>query len=139
MPDCHRLQWRREAHLHRRAWRKTLNNWHAIARTQASARVTERIGPARRSPQPLRGLTAARQDRSDMSSETQGDRAELRLTRGYVQLCVAPPDADGAKTISLARFGHYDVRLVEFVPANRTERTPIWLELYSHETQCAID
>ena len=53
-----------------------------------------------------------------MSRETQGDGAEPRLTRGYVQLCVAPPDVDGAKTVSLARFGHYDVRLVEFVPAN---------------------
>src|SRR5262245_42108500 len=83
--------------------------------------------------------TAARQERSDMSSETQGDRAELRLARGHVRLCVAPPDAESAKTVSLARFGHYDVRLVEFVPANPTDPTPIWLELYSHETQCAID
>jgi hypothetical protein len=82
---------------------------------------------------------AAREERSDMSSETQGDRAELRLTRGYVQLCVAPPDAEGAKTVSLARFGHYDVRLVEFIPANPNDPTPMWLELYTHETQCAID
>jgi hypothetical protein len=67
------------------------------------------------------------------------DRAELRLTRGYVQLCIAPPDAEGAKTISFARFGHYDVRLIEFMPANPIDPTPIWLELYSHETQCAID
>jgi len=68
----------------------------------------------------------------------QGDRTELRLTRGYVQLSAAPPDLEGAKTVSLARFGHYDVRLVEFVPASATDPTPIWLELYSHETQCAI-
>jgi len=74
-----------------------------------------------------------------MLRETQGDRAELRLTRGYVHLCVAPLDADGAKIVTLARFGHYDVRLVELVPANPTDPASMWLELYSHETQCAID
>jgi hypothetical protein len=31
------------------------------------------------------------------------------------------------------------LRLVEFVSANPTDSTPMWLELYSHETQCAID
>src|SRR5262245_55787074 len=74
-----------------------------------------------------------------MCSETQSNGAELRLTRGYVRLCVAPPDAEGAKTVSLARFGHYDVRLVEFVPDNAADPTPMWLELYSHETQSGID
>jgi hypothetical protein len=74
-----------------------------------------------------------------MSSEHQDNRAEGRLTRGYVQLCVTPPDADGTKIVSIARFGYHDVRVVEFVPTKPTDPTPIWLELYSHETQCAID
>jgi hypothetical protein len=74
-----------------------------------------------------------------MCAETKGDRATQRLTRGYVYLCYAGTDDNGAKTVSLARFGHYDVRLVEFVPTNPTDPTPMWLELYSHETQCAID
>ena len=74
-----------------------------------------------------------------MSRETQGDGAELRLTRGYVQLCVAPPDVDGAKTVSFARFGDYEVRLVEFVRARPTDPTPMWLKLYNHQTQSGID
>jgi hypothetical protein len=32
-----------------------------------------------------------------------GDRAELRLTRGYVHLCHAPADRNGVDTVSLAR------------------------------------
>jgi hypothetical protein len=73
------------------------------------------------------------------STQTDDDCAELRLTQGYVRICVAPPNADGVKTVSLARFGHYDVRLLEFVPEKPTEPTPIWLELYNHETRCGID
>ena len=67
-----------------------------------------------------------------MCAETTGDRAKLRLTRGSVYLCHARADGNGAKTVSLARFGDYDVRLVEFVRARPTDPTPMWLELYSH-------
>jgi hypothetical protein len=38
-----------------------------------------------------------------MYGDIRGDRAELRLTRGYVHLCHAPADRNGAKTVSLAR------------------------------------
>jgi hypothetical protein len=74
-----------------------------------------------------------------MCRETRGDSAELRLTRGYVHLCHVPADTNGAKTVSLARFGNYDVRLIEFVRTRPTDATPMWLELYSHQTQLAID
>ena len=74
-----------------------------------------------------------------MSRETQDDAPRWRLTRGYVQICVTPPDANGTKIVSLARFGYYDVRLVEFAPTKPADHTPMWLELYSHQTQCAID
>ena len=74
-----------------------------------------------------------------MCRESSDDRAELRLTRGYVELGVVPADHHGAKTVSLARFGEYEVRLVEIVPANRADATPMWLELYSHETQSGMD
>jgi len=38
-----------------------------------------------------------------MCGEIRGDHAELRLTRGYLQLCHAPVGRNGAKTVSLAR------------------------------------
>jgi len=74
-----------------------------------------------------------------MCSQNPGDRAEPKLTRGYARVRVALPDADGSKTVSLARYGHYDVRLLAFAPENPNDPTPIWLELYSHETRRGID
>ncbi len=74
-----------------------------------------------------------------MCRETKGDRAELRIVRGHAHLCHAPADRNGAKTVSLARFGNYEVRLVELVRTRPGDATPIWLELYSHETQLGID
>jgi hypothetical protein len=74
-----------------------------------------------------------------MCAENRGDRAKLRLTRGSVYLCYAQADGNGAKTVSLARFGDYDVRLVEFVRTRPTDPTPMWLELYNHQTQSGID
>jgi hypothetical protein len=74
-----------------------------------------------------------------MRREIRGDRAELQLTRAYVHLCHVPADRNGAKTVSLARFGNYEVRLVQLVRTRPTDATPMWLELYSHETQLGID
>ena len=38
-----------------------------------------------------------------MCGDTRGGRSELRLARGYVHLCHAPADRNGANTVSLAR------------------------------------
>src|SRR5262249_16339130 len=65
--------------------------------------------------------------------------AEVRLRPGFVRMVMAQPDGDGAMTMSLARIGHYDVRLFEFVPETAADPTPICLELYDHETRCRID
>ena len=72
-----------------------------------------------------------------MCREDRGDRADLRIIREH--LCHAPADRTGVKTVSLARFGNYEVRLVEFVRTSPTDATPMWLELYSHETKLGID
>jgi hypothetical protein len=67
------------------------------------------------------------------------DLVELRFTRAYIELFDAPINAVGAKTASLVRFGKYEVRLIRFARALSTGALPIWLELYSHETQSVID
>ena len=72
-----------------------------------------------------------------MCREDRGDRADLRIIREH--LCHAPADRIGVKAVSLARFGNYEVRLVELVRTRPADATPIWLELYSHETQSVID
>jgi len=73
-----------------------------------------------------------------MCRKRDGD-AEVRLTRGYVRICLALPSTDGAKTVSLARCGPYDVRLLEFESERPDNPPQLWLELYSHETQRTID
>jgi hypothetical protein len=83
--------------------------------------------------------TSGASDDLDMCREFTGDRIELLLTRGYVHLCYAGADGNGVKTVSLARFGDYEVRLVEFVRARPADPTPMWLELYNHQTQFGID
>jgi hypothetical protein len=72
-----------------------------------------------------------------MCREDRGDRADLRIIREH--LCHAAADRIGVKPISLARFGNYEVRLVEFVRTCPTDAAPMWLELYSHEAQSVID
>ena len=67
------------------------------------------------------------------------DLIELRLTRAYIELFDSPKDVGGAKTASLVRFGKYEVRLIRVARDLSTADPPIWLELYSHETQSGID
>jgi len=52
-------------------------------------------------------------------------------------LFVTPPDADGAKIVSLARFGSYEVRLCE--PPEDGDIFPLRIELYSRERRTALD
>jgi hypothetical protein len=63
---------------------------------------------------------------------------ELRLTRAYIRLFLVPEGDDGSRTVSLARFGNYDVRLIE-MPTAATAVTPLWMELYAHDSQTAVD
>jgi hypothetical protein len=53
-------------------------------------------------------------------------------------LLLVPADHNGARTVPLARFGRYEVRLTEFIP-DRGADEPIWLELYDRDAQCGID
>lgn len=73
-----------------------------------------------------------------MSGTYQDRLVELRLTRAYIHLLLVPADDSGARTVSLARFGHYEVRLTEFVQDQDTE-APMWLELYARDARCSVD
>jgi hypothetical protein len=73
-------------------------------------------------------------------SETFRDRlVELRLTRAYIHLLLVPVDGNGARTVPLARFGNYEVRLTEFVQETNTDSAPMWLELYARDLRRGID
>jgi hypothetical protein len=65
-----------------------------------------------------------------------GGLTEARLVRAYLALFLLPWQG-GARSIRLARFGAYEVRIVEF--AQDQAGFPLWLELYAHDAQASLD
>src|SRR6516225_7134393 len=64
---------------------------------------------------------------------------EARLRRAHVELEVTPEDERGLKAVPLARFGAYEVRLVEFSQISSGKAFNFWLELFDHNEGIAID
>jgi hypothetical protein len=64
---------------------------------------------------------------------------ELRLTRAYISLLLVPTDEEGLRSVSLARYGKYDVRLVESALTPAIETTKLWVELYAHDVHARVD
>lgn len=64
--------------------------------------------------------------------------SEARLVRAYLALFLIPWSA-GSRNVRLARFGVYEVRLVEFEHDLAEAGSPLWLELYRHDTCESLD
>jgi hypothetical protein len=64
---------------------------------------------------------------------------ELRLTRAYIRLLFVPEGDDGARTVTLARFGQQEVRMIELSDASRANTAPLWIELFDHDDRRSID
>jgi hypothetical protein len=62
-----------------------------------------------------------------------------RLNQAYISLALVPEDTDGSRTVSLARYGAYEVRLVEFPPSHASDAFPFWLKLYRRDLQSSLD
>ena len=62
-----------------------------------------------------------------------------RLNQAYVSLALIPEDTDGSRTVSLARYGAYEVRLVEFPPSRASDAFPFWLKLYRRDLRSSLD
>jgi hypothetical protein len=62
-----------------------------------------------------------------------------KLSRAYVSLALIPEGADGSRTVSLARFGAYEVRLVEFPQSPAADTPPIRVGLYRRDTHSPLD
>ena len=60
-----------------------------------------------------------------------------RLSQGYISLLLTPKGTDGSRTVSLARCGAYEVRLVEL--AQDADASSLWLRLYDRATRAALD
>ena len=62
-----------------------------------------------------------------------------RLNNAYVGLALMPECGDGSKTVTLERYGDYEVRLVDFSQGSSTGDCLFWLELYCHMTRSSLD
>ncbi len=62
-----------------------------------------------------------------------------RLHMAYVGLVLAPQSENGSRTVTLARYGAFEVRLVEFRQCYTSDDSPFWIELYRHDTQSSLD
>lgn len=61
------------------------------------------------------------------------------LNNAYVGLALMPQSGDGSKTVTLKRYGDYEVRLVDFSQRSSTADCLFWLELYCHVTRLSLD
>ena len=61
----------------------------------------------------------------------------LTVTQAYVRLFSTPASEKGVRSVPLAKFGNYEVRLAE-LPSSAAG-LPIWMELYDLHVRCSID
>ena len=64
---------------------------------------------------------------------------EQKLIRAYLALQAADADDDGFRTAPFARYGDYEVRLVEPPEDVMLDTFPVWIELYSHAAGVTLD
>ena len=87
--------------------------------------------------------SAERKRRRSMGSAwraaTCGGNTERRLLGAYLALYVVPADEDGARTVQLARFGSYGVRLIELPHDMAADVPPLWMELYANDGLSTLD
>ena len=62
-----------------------------------------------------------------------------RLYESYISLKLTPISESGSRTIPIARFGAFEVRLVEFADSDQGDSLDLWIELYRYDTQSSID
>jgi hypothetical protein len=84
---------------------------------------------------------AARRPVSDINVQdtVSNNFTERSLIQAYLKLFLVPAGDDGTKTITLARLGPYEMRLIEFSPDASGSHFPVWLELYAHDARCTVD
>lgn len=72
-----------------------------------------------------------------MCDSAPNEITERQLVRAYTRLFLVPKGKDGARRISLARFGNYELFIVELAQAERAPR--FWMELYARDIGLTLD
>jgi hypothetical protein len=70
---------------------------------------------------------------------TKGNGSLGQLSNAYVGLALMPESGDGSKTVTLKRYGDYEVRMIDFSQGRSSADCLFWLELYCHATRSSLD
>jgi hypothetical protein len=68
-----------------------------------------------------------------------GKVLEVRILQLYIWALHAKRFIDGCRTATVARYGAYEVRLVEPLLDPQHDIIPFWVELFDHESAVMID
>lgn len=104
-------------------------------------------GPQHRSASRLQGRKlwprhpsgSARTNGRTCSHMFPGKALELRILQLYIWTLNTKRFIDGCRTATVARYGTYEVRLVEALLDPRGETIPFWIELFDHKSANTID
>jgi hypothetical protein len=72
-------------------------------------------------------------------SKTSRNEFETLLMEARARLQLAPAGADVSRAVTLARFGSFEVRLIQLVSAPQTNATRFWMEMFDHDRHLSID
>jgi hypothetical protein len=64
---------------------------------------------------------------------------ELRIMQMRIWALVSAERIDGQHTITLARHGEFEVRLIEFPQDPQSDNIPLWIELFEHVSGTTLD
>jgi len=68
-----------------------------------------------------------------------GKALELRILQLYIWSISARRSIDGCRTATVARYGAYEVRLVEPLFDLQGDTIPFWIELFDHKNAVTLD
>jgi len=68
-----------------------------------------------------------------------GKALELRILQLYIWALSRDKGVDGFRTATVARYGAYEVRLVESTLDPQVDSIPFWVELFDHRCAATID
>ena len=74
-----------------------------------------------------------------MTKMVPGQNLEMRIFRLYVWDLMAQGFSDGCRAALLARYGAFEVRLVELLQDWQDDSIPFWIELFDHGSATTID
>ncbi len=72
-----------------------------------------------------------------MCKISENEFSKLRITRAYIKLLCVPEG--GAKMVSLARIGSYEVRMFDVSQKGSADAPLFCMELFDHEAQSSVE